>query len=407
MGLSSSDVEATLSTSASVVSTVTSELIPSTVDVSVTAWISWTLPLNGTATKNDNQEEQRSYLSSRSPLLPLDSAPNDFENWTYWVTEAERSLKRDELDEVAYSAVYIIVGLIGFLCNFSIVFVILRYRSLRTTQNAVVVNLCFADILIEVTATGAVIGQLSLDFKPTTCYCIGFVMGIGPVVAVLTIAFISRSRHYAVTVGQPMQRQAAAAATTVASVIVIWVASVLLTAPILFQAIVVEACEPFGCCFFFQTGIVYGTLFTLLGYVVPNVIVIQYYIRILALVRSSRRRVQNASSVTTTQSPPKFHRQLTEVRLAMQFGSICFFLNLSYLPVLLLMWIETPTRLIKGHVRGAICMLYLIVPITNSIFYFLFNRKTRQEISRMLIGLTSGICVTDRTDSMATIQTIQ
>lgn len=400
-------------TSASVVSTVTtSKPIPATVDVSVTAWISCNPTLNGTVTKNDTQVEHRSCSSSRSPLLLLESAPGDFENWTYWVTEAERSLKRDELDEVAYSAVYIIVGLIGFLCNFSIVLVILRNRSLRTTQNAVVVNLCFADILIEVTATGAVIGQLNLDFKPTTCYCIGFVMGIGPVVAVLTIAFISRSRHYAVAVVQPMERQAATV-TTVASVLVIWVASVLLTAPILFQAIVVEACEPFGCCFFFQTGIVYGALFTLLGYVVPNVIVIQYYIRILVLVRSSRRRVQNASSsattttTTTTPSPPKFHRQLTEVRLAMQFGSICFFLNLSYLPVLLLMWIETPTRLINGHVRGAICMMYLIVPITNSIFYFLFNRKTRQEISRMLIGLTSHICVTDRTDSMATIQTAQ
>lgn len=403
MDLPSSDVETTLSASASVTSTVTSELIRSAVDVSVTAGISCNLTLNGTVTKNDNQLEHHSPSSSRSPLFSLDSVPGDFKNWTFWVTEAERSLKRDELDEVAYSAVYIIVGVIGFLCNFLIVFVILRNRSLRTTQNAVVVNLCVADILIEVTATGAVIGQLSLDFKPTTCYCIGFVMGIGPVVAVLTIAFISRSRHYAVTLVHPMERQAAA---TVASVTFIWVVSVLLTAPILFQAIVVEACEPFGCCFFFQTGIVYGTVFTLLVYVVPNIIVIQYYIRILVQVRSSRRRVQNAST-TTTQSPPKFHRQLTEVRLAMQFGSICFFLNLSYLPVLLLMWIETPTQLIKGNVRGAICMLYLIVPITNSVFYFLFNRKTRQEITRLLIGMTSHLCVAERTDSMATIQTVQ
>ena len=96
---------------------------------------------------------------------------------------------------------YGIIFIVGLLGNFFVIFVIIRFKSMRTLTNYFLVNLTCGDILVILICIPVTLGSTVYKkwiYGEILCKLTPFVQGMAVGVSVLSLLFISISRYFAI-----------------------------------------------------------------------------------------------------------------------------------------------------------------------------------------------------------------
>ncbi|XP_060562646.1 QRFP-like peptide receptor [Ruditapes philippinarum] len=182
-------------------------------------------------------------------MVPYDIQPDNYaisydnfsfdylDNFPYelQVDEAEIFLDLSALN-IFLIVLYGLIFIIGLLGNLFVIFVIIRFKSMRTLTNYFLVNLTCGDILVIVICIPVTLGSTVYKkwiYGEILCKLTPFIQGIAVGVSVLSLLFISISRYFAIY--KPLTAKIAFSTKNVRIMIcVIWIISLGSFSPLLF-----------------------------------------------------------------------------------------------------------------------------------------------------------------------------
>ena len=265
---------------------------------------------------------------------------------------------------------YSVIALTGLTGNIFVVLTICLLKRLRTVSNIFVTNLSLAHVLLGVHSVFVIIEEADPDWELpiTACQVIGFLSFFSPIAIVLSMVIIANNRYTCIIA---TTRTTFSKSRVTLYLAIVWTISFLIALPLLVGWVSVSKSAGCACCFNFSENMIYGLVVTATVYVLPNFLILYYYIRIIIYVRNSRLRVTN--HVVSTQ------RKRHDLRLAAQFVVIFIFFNLCYMPSLIVIWIGSAKGLSDSAIIAA-NFLFALNLIVNPVVYFIFNKYARREL---------------------------
>ena len=305
------------------------------------------------------------------------------ENCSLYYVTTERPEVEEDLVFVGFFGSLICLGVAA---NLYIIVCILARRRLRTSHNAYIVNISAADLLLSVNGIFSfleMIGRFG-SLTQEACRLLGVMSLVPAFVVVLSMVVIARSRYKAVTeLGGGGSTTLRPARLILATLACIWSFSVLVAMPIVFGWVSMGSGLFCACCFYFSENIEYGVAISISMYLVPNLLIAWYYVRILRYVRRSRRRVQQHRCTAPSQTPAQL-RGRNEIRLAIQFIVIFLVFNLCYAPSMVVFWLQDEDRQVPEAVDSFAMVLFSTNVLALPVIFIVFNRAAREEMRNAL-----------------------
>ena len=285
----------------------------------------------------------------------------------------------DNLPTVWWLILYGVIVIVGILSNMFAMFSILLMKKLRTAQNMFVLNLCLADIFLGINALFTFITilnpEISIQDDHTECYVIGFFTFIPPLAVVLSMTVIARNRYQVIVQMSTNHNNDMKKVAT--KLLLVWVISIVVSLPILSGLISVKTYLFCTCCFYFAENLIYGLTVTVCVAVIPNLVIIYSYIRIVIVIRSSRKRVEIHKSRNSQIAVYK----KGDIRIAIQFIVLFVVFNICYLPTMIVFWtVEETDESIATPLRAFIMILFACNLIANPVIYFVMNKLAMDEL---------------------------
>ena len=190
-----------------------------------------------------------------------------------------------------------VLAFIGFIGNICMMYAILGHKHMRTAPNILIFNLALGDLLYILVPTPIYIEhELNPHFDLPVAVCIlkAFLEMVGPYASVFALAALSRERFTAIVRGMESRHggKDSCMSSSLFVVSVVWLASILFSVPTLFFAEANTAGQCRSTPDNDNMDKIYQSIRTLIGYVMPLVIVGVYYVKIaLSLLRSTQRFV--------------------------------------------------------------------------------------------------------------------
>ena len=300
-----------------------------------------------------------------------------FPEWRPHMTFTDTSLSTSAL---AFLITYAIIAGVGILGNALVIIIIAALPALRTTQNIFIVNLCFSDILLGLGAMFAFVDEVDDEWMISTgsCRFFGFVSMLPPTTIVLSMVIVAKIRYSAIVVVTGCTRQRLTRRKAALYLTIIWGVAILLALPVLLGWVSVRGGLFCACCFSFSDNIFYGLVVTSAVYIIPNILISIYYIKIFAHVRKSHRKVEQHKEVTCRTTSASSSAK--ELHLAIQFLVLFLIFNICYLPCMLVFWIEDDYNTLSAGAKATMMLLFALNLILNPIAYFVLNKNIRRHL---------------------------
>ena len=275
--------------------------------------------------------------------------------------------------------VYSILCIAGLVANLMVVFVILLSKSLRTASNIHIVNLAVAYILFGINAIILLVDTLT-GWTPDgqVCRFVGFMNLVPPIAVVLSMVLIAHNRYYCIV--QASRHSLFKSKYKVALLaLLVWIIAMIVGVPLLTETVHVKSGFVCSCCFFFSENQTYGISITVCVYILPNILIGFFYSKIFLHVHRSHRRVHHESS-----SREYFYKR-TDVKVAIQFIIIFALFNVSYLPMIIVMWVDNATLPVPEALKAVVTIVFGLNMYVNPVVYFYFSRRARMEMFSLCI----------------------
>ena len=221
---------------------------------------------------------------------------DDFDGYDY---EYENSTSRpyEHYRPLAVPICLAALAFIGFIGNICMMYAILGHKHMRTAPNILIFNLALGDLLYILVPTPIYIEhELNPRFNLPVAVCKlkAYLEIVGPYASVFALAALSRERFTAIVRGMESRHggKDSCMSSSLFVVSVVWLASILFSVPTLFFAEANTAGQCRSTPDNDDVAKIYESIRTLIGYVMPLVIVGVYYVKIaLSLLRSTQRFV--------------------------------------------------------------------------------------------------------------------
>lgn len=276
--------------------------------------------------------------------------------------------------------VYAIISILGILGNLLVIVLIAVIPRLRTPPNIFVLNLCFADILLGFNAVFAFVEEVDAEWvlDGGGCRVFGFISFMPPIAVVLSMVIVAKIRYLAITSVSVNPDKLTRGRVTL-YLALIWILSALISLPILMGWVSVRAGLFCACCFYFKENIIYGITVTTTVYIIPNILILYFYIRIFMHVRKSRMRVQQHQGTQGT-------ARKADIQLARQFIVLFCIFNICYTPTMIVFWVEDEYNSLSVSANAVIMLIFALNLILNPLAYFAFNKGARRETAKCCRG---------------------
>nr|AGL94564.1 rhabdomeric opsin 3 [Platynereis dumerilii] len=266
--------------------------------------------------------------------------PNDLYFHPHW-----RSYRPflEELPDIIHwvIGVYIaIVGMIGVIGNFLVIFFFSTTRSLRTPSNLFVINLAISDLGFSA-VNGFPLMTISSFmrkwyFGNIACTLYGFLGGIFGFNSIGSLMFISLDRYYVIAKPLEAMRKATKKRAFL-QIIVIWIWALIWSGPPLigFGSYIPEGLQT-SCSFDYLTRSPTNIAFNMglfgMGFCFPLLIIIACYVQIIAAVSRQAREMQKTAEKMGAKTASDDRKKQQEIQLAkVAAGTISLFC-ISWIP---------------------------------------------------------------------------
>ncbi len=268
----------------------------------------------------------------------------------------------------------ILIFIIGFFGNSSVIFITMRHKGLRTLPNVLITNLAFGDLLVIITVVFVNILH-PLFLHPYTfqfCEFFYFIQFLSLGVSVFTLTALSVDRY--TTVAYPMHKQRIARRLTIWTVVVIWVISTAICIP-WFALIDNMTC-------WFAPSIsasIYLISITVLFYVSPTVIMIVCY-----FLTAKRLLHRNASLNLDPRGGSKQHKKRSRLAVIVLVMTIVFIVCSTLVYVWFVTFYFNPSHPFANNqvVKETKAILNKINSIINPIILYLMSTTHRRYFLR-------------------------
>ncbi|CAD5124834.1 unnamed protein product [Dimorphilus gyrociliatus] len=265
---------------------------------------------------------------------------------------------------------YGIISILGFFTNLLSILIIFVNKKLRTPHNMYVVNLFVADIYLSINAFLFLMEEFKIFFvNGLLCRFFAFLTFSPPVAVSFCMVFIACNRYVAILRNSTKITMK----TTLICIAIVWNLSLLVSLPQLLHLVPVRLRFSCVCCFVFEDNIPYGIFVTVAVFAVPNIVTCFVYCQIYVTVKRARVKVavQNSS-----------HLDPKHTKLAVQFIILFVLFNASYMPSMIVMWLDKDDNPISAGVKSTVMILFSLNLITNPVVYFAMNTTAREVLCR-------------------------
>ncbi|CAH1790268.1 unnamed protein product [Owenia fusiformis] len=274
--------------------------------------------------------------------------------------------------------------ILGIISNLTLIICLVAIKRLRTVPNIFVVNLCAAGILLSVNSfllvvqdfTQGVNTKITLMITPESCRWLGFIDFIPPIALVMSMVIIARHRYISV-LNVASDKRLFTRRRVCLMLAFVWVIAILIAVPILVGLIQLDknVGNICACCFKMAENPAFAITVTLIVYVIPNILIIFYYTRILVFVRKSRRRIEHHTRQGN-------HISHNEMWLSVQFIIIFVAFNICYLPTMIVFWAmpENNPRVFTSVGNNMVRLLFTSNLLVNPLIFITFNQQARHVI---------------------------
>ena len=302
---------------------------------------------------------------------------------------------------LGYLAVVVSVAALGIFGNILVLVTLVIDRKLRVLNNLFIANLAVADLFIAAiihpfTAVGIIGGREYLFFQESgeityLCEFLASFCIISCSASVLSIGAVAFNR-YVYICHNHVYSKLYTHCTIPVMIIGIWIIGALIDLPTYLQFGNHVFHERISTCFFDPLHLGYKIFFVVIGIFSPVVLTVYCYIRIVALVFRSNRRLQKRMKQTNQNSSSI---KAADVRLLKTVAAMGILAVIIYTPFAITLLVdrgqisETVWRFSNGLMHSFSCINWLIYAVTNNRIRDGFATIFRKCLCKQLCPTTS------------------
>lgn len=304
------------------------------------------------------------YKRGSSLTILLENRKEKGEKMNNWTNFSLRPYQVPQKITLTYG----IISIIGLCTNFVSILIIIVSKKLRTPHNMYVVNLFVADIYLSINAFLFLMEEFNVLFvKGVLCRFFAFLQLSPPVAVSFCMVFIACNRYVAILRNSTKVTMK----TAIICIVIVWNMSLLVSLPQLIHLVPVRLRFSCVCCFVFEDNVPYGIFITVAVFALPNLITCFVYCQIYITVKKARRKV---AAQTSSHLDPR------HTRLAIQFVILFLLFNASYMPSMIVMWLDKDEKPVPVGVKSSVMILFSLNLITNPVVYFAMNTTAKKVL---------------------------